>query len=60
MKCPEGYSIQARTEASEVVCTSAATHPTLQETGTTLDFLTGVLLFFGAHSPLRFRAMMFD
>src|SRR5713226_7207786 len=30
MKCPEGYSIQARTEASEVVCTSPATHPTLQ------------------------------
>src|SRR5258707_2521431 len=30
MKCPEGYSIQARTKASEVVCTSPATHPTLQ------------------------------
>src|SRR5258708_22443787 len=30
MKCPEGYSIQARTEASEIVCTSPATHPTLQ------------------------------
>src|SRR5260221_4202049 len=29
MKCPEGYSIQARTKASEVVCTSPATHPTL-------------------------------
>ena len=59
MKCPEGYSIQARTKASEMVCTSPAMHPTLQAGQRSRDWTKGYanILCVRGHSVENYEIM---